>query len=109
MTFEEYQKEAIKTAKYPKIGENFVYPMIGLSGEAGEVANKVKKIFRDDNGILTEERKNEINHELGDLLWYMSQLATDLGISLDDIAIENLKKLAARQQKNTIIGDGDNR
>ena len=109
MNFEEYQSLAKRTAKYPDIKERFVYPMLGLSGEAGEVANKVKKIFRDDGGIVKEERKEEIKNELGDLLWYISQLAGDLGMSLDDIAVSNIEKLSKRFENNTIKGDGDNR
>lgn len=109
MTFEEYQKLSRSTAKYPKITSDCVYPIIGLCGEAGEVANKVKKIFRDDNMILTDSRKEEINHELGDLLWYVAQLATDLGIKLEDVAQSNLEKLNIRMENGKISGDGDNR
>lgn len=109
MDFEEYQKESRKTAKYPKIGKNFVYPTLGIVGEAGEVAEKVKKIFRDDNKKLTEKRKDEIIKELGDLLWYMAQVATELDVSLESIAKDNLKKLKSRLKRDKIHGDGDNR
>ena len=109
MNFEEYQNLAKRTAKYPEIGKGLVYPMLGLAGEAGEVANKVKKIFRDDGGVIKEERKEEIKKELGDLLWYIAQLATELDMPLDGIASSNIEKLSARLENNTIIGDGDNR
>lgn len=109
MNFKEYQELAKRTAKYPEIGASFVYPMLGLAGEAGEAANKVKKIFRDDGGVLKDERKEEIKNELGDLLWYISQLATELDMSLDDIASFNIEKLSLRLENNTIKGDGDNR
>jgi NTP pyrophosphatase (non-canonical NTP hydrolase) len=110
MTFEEYQKESRKTAKYPSIlGKDFVYPTLGLAGEAGEVAEKVKKIFRDKNAIVDESTKNEIAKELGDVLWYVSQIATELGISMEDVAEGNIKKIMSRMERNLISGDGDNR
>lgn len=109
MNFEEYQKTAHTTAKYPDIGQSFVYPVLGLMGEAGEYANKVKKIFRDDKGVLTESRKEEIKKELGDILWYLAENSTALGFSLDDIATSNLAKLKLRKEENKITGDGDNR
>ena len=68
MDFTEYQKQSRKTAKYPKIGENFVYPVLGLVGESGEVAEKVKKIFRDDKGEISQVKKDELVKELGDVL-----------------------------------------
>ena len=109
MTFEEYQKLAKKTALYPVIGQSFVYPVLGLAGEAGEMANKIKKIFRDDNGVLTEERKKEISKELGDILWYVAQVSTELGISLDEVAVSNIEMLKSRQERDKLKGDGDNR
>lgn len=109
MDFEKYQKESRKTAKYPKIGKNFVYPTLGIVGEAGEVAEKIKKIFRDDKRKVTSKRKAQIKKELGDLLWYMAQTATELGMSLDEIATDNLEKLFSRKKRGKIKGDGDNR
>lgn len=109
MDFKEYQELAKKTAMYPKITEGVVYPMLGLAGEAGEVANKVKKIFRDDKGVITDSRKEEIKKELGDLLWYVAQVGTELDISLEDIASENIEKLKSRFGRGTVTGDGDNR
>jgi len=109
MTFEEYQKESKKTAQYPSIGSGFVYPTLGLVGEAGEVAEKVKKIFRDKGGVVDEETKNLLKKELGDVLWYLAQVSSELGISLDDVAKTNLEKLFSRLERNKISGDGDNR
>jgi len=109
MTFEEYQKLAKKTAVYPVIGQSFIYPALGLAGESGEIMNKIKKIFRDDNGVLTDSRKKEIAKELGDILWYVAQVSTELGFSLDNIAVSNIEMLKSRQQRDTLKGDGDNR
>jgi NTP pyrophosphatase (non-canonical NTP hydrolase) len=109
MNFLEYQEKSRKTALYPTIGANFVYPALGLANEAGEVAGKIKKIFRDDGGEVTLERKKKIEEEMGDVLWYLSQLATDLELSLDVIAQKNLDKLMSRLERNKLHGDGDNR
>lgn len=109
MDFETYQKESRKTAKYPNAGNNFVYTTLGLTGESGEVAEKIKKVIRDKNGIVDESTKEEIKKELGDVLWYLSQLATELNLSLDNIADENLKKLFSRMERDKIHGEGDDR
>jgi len=109
MDFEEYQKISRKTAIYPDKDNNFVYVTLGLIGEAGEVAEKIKKVLRDNNGILDEERKQALKKELGDVLWYLAQLSTELGLSLDDIACFNIEKLSLREQRGTLHGDGDNR
>jgi NTP pyrophosphatase (non-canonical NTP hydrolase) len=109
MNFEEYQKKSRKTALYPGVGNNFVYPVLGLCGEAGEVSEKVKKIIRDDGGEVLPEKKKEITKELGDVLWYVAQLATEFGLSLDDIAKENIEKLYSRLERGKISGSGDNR
>ncbi len=109
MNFEEYQKESRKTAVYSEIGKGFVYPALGLAGEAGEVAEKVKKIFRDEKGEVSETKRLEIKKELGDVLWYVSQLATEFGLELDAIALHNLEKLSSRQERGTLNGNGDNR
>ncbi len=109
MTFEEYQALSRKTAIYPNKDNNFIYPTLGLVGEAGEVAEKVKKILRDQDGVLGEEKKVELAKELGDVLWYIAQLATELNLSLDQIASSNILKLQARQKRGMLHGSGDNR
>lgn len=109
MNFEEYQKLSRKTALYPNAGSNFVYPTLGLAGEAGEVAEKIKKVIRDKNGVVSEETKIEIAKELGDVLWYVTQIAAELGLSLDSIADSNIKKLYSRFDRGALGGDGDNR
>jgi NTP pyrophosphatase (non-canonical NTP hydrolase) len=109
MTFEEYQVEARKTAIYPDKDNNFVYPTLGLAGEAGEVAEKIKKVIRDGGGIVSEEKKQEITKELGDVLWYVANLAKELGISMNDVAEKNIEKLKSRQDRNQLQGSGDNR
>jgi len=109
MTFNEYQKKSRKTAKYPKAGKNFIYPALGLCGESGEVAEKIKKVIRDKGGIVNEATKQEIVKELGDVLWYVSQIASELDLSLEDVANENLKKLFSRLERGKLGGSGDNR
>lgn len=109
MDFKEYQEKSRKTAIYPNKDNNFIYPTLGLSSEAGEVSNKVKKIIRDDNGVVSEEKKQEIEKELGDVLWYVSQLASELGLSLDSIAEKNIEKLFSRLERGKLKGSGDNR
>ena len=109
MTFDEYQKESQKTARYPVVGAPFIYPTLGLVGEAGEVAEKIKKIMRDNSGVVDNVRKTEVMKEMGDVLWYLAQLAVTLDMSLEDIAINNLEKLKLRLKRDVIHGDGDNR
>lgn len=109
MDFDEYQKKAKKTAIYPILGAKFVYPALGLADEAGEVVGKIKKVMRDDGGVLTEEKKIEIKKELGDVLWYLAQLSTDLGIKFSEVAAANIEKLASRMERNALHGSGDNR
>ena len=109
MNFNEYQAQAKQTAVYPRIGSDVVYPTLGLCGETGEFAEKVKKSFRDDGGIITEARKAEMVKELSDILWYLSACASELGVSLDDVAKTNLEKLASRQKRGVLGGSGDNR
>lgn len=109
MEFKEYQEKSKRTAKYPDIGNNFIYPTLGLSGEAGEVAEKIKKVIRDKGGKIDEETRELIKKELGDVLWYVSQLATELGLSLDDIANHNIEKLLSRLERDKINGSGDMR
>lgn len=107
--FNVYQKQCKKTAVYPKIGKNFIYPTIGLVGEAGEIANKVKKIIRDDKSKLKKEKIEELKAEMGDVLWYMAQLCTELGLKFSEVAKENVEKLSSRHSRGKVHGSGDNR
>lgn len=109
MDFNEYQKKSRKTAIYPGRGKDFVYPVLGLVGESGEVAEKIKKVLRDNNGIVGEKQKHGIKKELGDVLWFIAQIATELDLSLNEIASFNIRKLESRQTRNKLHGDGDNR
>jgi NTP pyrophosphatase (non-canonical NTP hydrolase) len=108
MQINEYQNKAIETAIYG-VGTKIIYPTLGLAGEAGEVADKVKKVLRDSNGEFTDEKKLEIIKESGDCLWYLAALARDLGYTLEEMAQMNLNKLASRKERNQISGSGDNR
>ena len=108
MTLNEYQKKALETAVYPQEFK-IIYPALGLTGEAGEVADKVKKVIRDNNGTFDDGRKKEIAKELGDVLWYVATLSNDIGYSLDEIAVMNYEKLSSRKQRGMIGGNGDNR
>lgn len=106
MTLNEYQEKALETAVYPLA---IIYPALGMCGEAGEVADKVKKVIRDNNQDFTEEKKTEIAKEIGDVLWYCATLARDLGFSLESIAQMNYDKLKSRQVRGKLGGSGDNR
>lgn len=108
MDFRAYQDKATKTAIYPE--EMAVwYPALGLNGEAGEVAEKVKKVFRDKKGVFSFQDREEIGKELGDVLWYLAAIASDLGLSLDVVAVDNVAKLKDRQRRDKLSGSGDNR
>jgi NTP pyrophosphatase (non-canonical NTP hydrolase) len=114
MTFEEYQSKAVTTDVFggkaqPITSLAFLEKLLGLVGEAGEVADKFKKIYRDDNGVLLEEKREMMEKELGDVLWYVSVLASYLNVSLDAIAIKNLEKLQDRKARKVLKGSGDNR
>ena len=109
MKFSEYQEKSRVTALYPDKDNNFIYPTLGLVGESGEIAEKIKKVLRDDNGQLSEEKKVEVAKELGDVLWYIAQLATELKLDLDEIAQGNIDKLYSRLDRGVIGGSGDNR
>ena len=109
MTFADYQQRSRSTAVYPGAGDNLLYPTLGLCGEAGEVAEKVKKMVRDDAGVLTPERRAALAKELGDVLWYVAQVATEADLDLDVIAGANLEKLLSRQERGVLQGSGDER
>ena len=98
MTLNEYQQHALETAIYPD-DRRIIYPTLGLTGEAGEVADKE----------FTPEKKLEIVKEIGDVMWYCATLARDLGYELDDVAQMNVDKLRSRMQRNHLTGSGDNR
>ena len=108
MTLNEYQEGARRTAIYPN-SQRIIYPTLGLTGESGEVADKVKKVIRDNDQEFTAERRREIALELGDVLWYAASLAHDLGYTLDEVAQMNLDKLASRMNRGKIHGSGDER
>jgi NTP pyrophosphatase (non-canonical NTP hydrolase) len=104
----EYQRRSRQTAQYPREAW-LAYPALGLAGEAGEIAEHAKKAIRDDGGTVSEERRAKMSKELGDVLWYVAQLATELGLDLDRIAAENLEKLLSRQERGVLSGSGDER
>jgi NTP pyrophosphatase (non-canonical NTP hydrolase) len=107
--FNQYQKEASKFAIYK---DTVIYPALGLASEAGEVCDKIKKILRDQSSeglVISEQDADKIGAELGDVLWYVSALATDLGLKLEDIAKQNISKLQDRKDRDKIKGSGDNR
>lgn len=112
LSFDGYQTGTDGTAIYPEAGSGskiaLAYVGLGL-GEVGEVQGKLKKIIRDDNGKLTQEKREALAGELGDVLWYCARLATELGYTLGDIAEANLSKLEDRKNRNVIGGSGDNR
>ncbi len=109
MDFNDYQKQSRKTAIYPHQGQNYIYPVLGIVGEAGEVAEKIKKVIRDNGGQLDVENKQEIVKELGDILWYIAQMATELNVDLEKIAYDNLIKVNSRKKRQVLFGSGDNR
>ena len=106
--FNAYQRMAAKTAIYPD-EHRIMYPALGLAGEAGQVANKVKKLIRDGPDGRPDDWREQISSEIGDVLWYCAALATDLNLTLGMIAAMNEKKLSARKEAGTIGGSGDTR
>ena len=109
MNFNDYQTRAAATAIYPNQGKNIIYPTLGLAGEAGEVSELIKKMVRDDEGVMTDERKGRLQAELGDVLWYIATIATEAGLNLDDIARVNVLKLAQRKELGKLQGSGSDR
>lgn len=108
MTIKEYSEKAIATATYG-LGDSIIYPTLGLNGEAGEVAEKVKKVLRDKHGVFDEEIKYDMAREIGDIIWYCNALARDIGYSLEEIMDMNIIKLESRKLRGVISGSGDNR
>jgi NTP pyrophosphatase (non-canonical NTP hydrolase) len=109
MNFNDYQTKSRKTTGYPAIGHPVIYPALGLVNEAGEVAGKIKKVFRDKGGEINDETKSALKAELGDVLWYVAQVCTELDLSLDEVAEYNLEKLYSRLERGTLRGEGDDR
>lgn len=111
MTLNEYQQQAMTTrlpGTYDE-GKKIIYPTLGLTGESGEVSDKVKKVLRDNGGDFNDEQRVAIAKELGDVMWYVAALAKDLDYSLDEICAMNLKKLSDRKNRNKLHGNGDDR
>lgn len=108
MQLSEYQQLSRRTAQYPREAW-LTYPALGLAGEAGEVAEHAKKAIRDDGGLVGDGRREAMAKELGDVLWYVAQIATELDLDLDEIAQGNLEKLLSRQQRGVLSGSGDDR
>ena len=104
-----YQTAALQTAIYPNMSNNFIYPTLGLVGEAGEVAEKAKKIIRDGDGTLTPETREKMAMELSDVCWYVAVLAYELDYTLEEIMQMNIDKLRSRQERGVLSGSGDNR
>lgn len=113
MEFNEYQDKATSLATYPDVGSNMVYPALGLAGEAGEVAEKIKKQWRNlgnmDGKKLSENDRNAIVKEIGDVLWYAAALAKEIGVTLSSGAVLNLVKLFDRRERDVIKSEGDTR
>lgn len=113
MNFNDYQDRIIEfdvgTSAQDNLSPGWLYYVLGIAGESGELMEKVKKLFRDHNGELSPERIEEITYEMGDILWYMARFADNLGIQFDYVAYKNIEKLASRKKRNTLHGNGDNR
>ena len=110
MTFDEYQLKALTTILSTNDElKDTLHWVLGINGEAGEVAEKVKKIIRDQDGNFTDADKKELAKEIGDVLWYLAVFAHQLGYSLDDVAKTNLDKLSSRKERGVLGGSGDNR
>jgi len=107
--FNDYQDLAMTTAVYPQQGSNLAYPALGLNGEAGEVAEKVKKIIRDKGGVLDEEDRQALKKELGDVLWYVAAMCSEVGLRMGEVAELNISKLRDRQTRDRLHGSGDER
>ena len=107
--FNAYQRESRKTWHLIHTDHPIVYPTLGLVNEAGEVAGKVKKIFRDKSGEISAEDRESLKYELGDVLWYLTQICTELDLTLQQVAEANIEKLFSRLERNQIHGSGDHR
>jgi NTP pyrophosphatase (non-canonical NTP hydrolase) len=108
VTLDEYQEFTATTAVFPR-ELRYLYPALKLNGEAGEVGEKIAKMYRDDAGQLSESRREDLLLELGDVLWYLAALSDQLGYSLGEVALANVEKLESRRARGAIHGDGDHR
>lgn len=109
MDFNQYQKESRKTWNLVSTDHPIVYPTLGLVNEAGEVAGKIKKIFRDKDGKIGAADREALKYELGDVLWYLVQICTELDLDLEEVAEANIDKLSSRLNRGVIQGEGDQR
>lgn len=107
--FDEYEQLVNDTAIYPNRGSNIVYPALGLCGEAGEVAEKIKKVLRDQDGVLNDETREAIVKEMGDVMWYLVALSKEIGTSINHVINANREKLLGRRSRGTLRGSGDDR
>lgn len=110
MTLDDYQKGALTTVLATEDQfKDLLHWVLGINGESGEIAEKVKKIIRDKNGQVSEEDKQDLAKEIGDVLWYLAVFAHQLGFSFDDVGRQNLDKLQSRKKRGVLGGSGDNR
>ncbi len=111
MDFNEYEEKASETAVFNDRTTEYklMYLALGVAGEAGEVAEKIKKVMRNDNGIVSDEKRESIKSEVGDVLWYLSQLSRELGFTIEDAAQANMRKITDRKSRDVIRSEGDNR
>jgi len=110
LTLNDYQYAARKTAMFPRPDEGFpAYPALGLAGEAGEVCEHIKKAIRDDSGQITDERRQALKKELGDVMWYLAAMCSELGLTMGEVAVANMDKLADRKERGVLQGSGDER
>ena len=107
--FSAYQRQSRKTWSLIHTDHPIVYPTLGLVNEAGELAGKVKKIFRDKQGQIGDDDREALKYELGDVLWYLTQICTELDLTLEEVAQANLVKLFSRLERGAIGGEGDQR
>jgi NTP pyrophosphatase (non-canonical NTP hydrolase) len=108
-SFTTYQRESRKTWRLIHTDHPIVYPTLGLANEVGELTGKIKKIFRDKGGQISADDREALKGELGDVLWYLAQICTELDLTLDEVAAANLSKLLSRLERGKIGGEGDNR
>jgi NTP pyrophosphatase (non-canonical NTP hydrolase) len=113
MDFNKYQKECAKTdigtSDKDCLKPGWLYYVLGIAGESGELSEKIKKLFRDKNGVIDSEFNELIIKEMGDVQWYMARLCDAFDIEFETIFVENIKKLQSRKERNKLQGDGDER